>query len=325
MSTSPRRLGKYELRERLGRGGMGEVWKAFDTQLQRNVAIKLLHADLQSDPSFVTRFQREAQVIASLHHPNIVQIFDFQVSQSTESQSSTAYMVMDFVEGQTLADYIRSTSRTGKFPPAEDLIHLFTPISAAIDYAHQKGMIHRDIKPANILLDKRHTSRNPLGELILTDFGIAKLIGTSSNTLSGWWFGTPLYTSPEQARGYPGNERSDLYSLGIILYEICTGVLPFQGENAAAILMQHVNAMPTSPVLINPSIPPALTLVILRSIAKDPEARFPSAVAMTIALAEALNMPIPEALGQRSGQNQPSYSVGASSDPKYSGPVQTYL
>jgi serine/threonine protein kinase len=164
-----------------------------------------------------------------------------------------------------------------------------------------------------------------MGEPVLTDFGIAKLLGTSSNTLSGWWFGTPLYTSPEQAKGYPGNERSDLYSLGVILYEICTGVLPFHGENAAAILMQHVNATPTSPVLINPSIPPALTLAILRSIAKDPEARFPSAAAMTIAVAEALNLPIPEALGQRSGQNQPSYSVGVISDPKYSAPVQPYL
>ncbi len=325
MSTSPRRLGKYELRERLGRGGMGEVWKAFDTQLQRNVAIKLLLADLQSDPSFVSRFQREAQVIASLHHPNIVQIYDFQVSQQTDSENATAYMVMDYVEGRTLANYIRDTSRLGKFPPAADLLHLFTPISTAIDYAHEKGMIHRDIKPANILLDKRLTSRNPMGEPILTDFGIAKLLGTSSNTLSGWWFGTPLYTSPEQARGYPGNERSDLNSLGVILYEICTGVLPFHGENAAAILMQHVNATPTSPVLINPNIPPALTLVILRSIAKDPAARFPNAAAMTIAIAEALSMAIPEILSQRAGQSQPFYSMGAISDPNYPGPVQPYL
>src|SRR5438046_7413772 len=116
MSTSPGRLVKYELRERLGRGGMGEVWKAFDTQLQRYVAIKLLHADLQSDPSFVSRFQREAQVIASLHHANIVQIYDFQISQPPESESTTAYMVMDYVEGQTLAGYIRSTSRVGEFP-----------------------------------------------------------------------------------------------------------------------------------------------------------------------------------------------------------------
>lgn len=298
MSTSPRYLGKYELRERLGRGGMGEVWKAFDAQLQRYVAIKVLHADLQNDPSFVSRFRREAQVVASLHHPNIVQIYDFQISQPPDSESTTAYMVMDYVEGQTLANYIRSTSRIGQFPSTVDILHLFAPISAAIDYAHQKGMIHRDIKPSNILLDKRNTSRHPLGELILTDFGIAKMLGTSTGTLTGWWLGTPLYTSPEQARGSLGNERSDLYSLGVILYEICTGMLPFQGDNPAAILMQHINAAPTSPAFINPAIPPALNAIILHSLAKDPADRFPSASSMVVALAEALNRSIPQDLSQ---------------------------
>ena len=318
-SSGPRRLGKYELRERLGRGGMGEVWKAFDTQLQRYVALKFLHADLQNDPSFVSRFEREAQVIASLHHPNIVKIYDFQISQPPESESTIAYMVMDYVEGQTLANYIRSTSRLGKFPSAADLLYLLTPIGAAIDYAHQRSMIHRDIKPSNILLDKRNTSRNQIGELILTDFGIAKLLGTATSTQSGWWFGTPLYTSPEQARGLPGDERSDLYSLGVILYEICTGVLPFQGNNPASILMQHINAMPTSPALINPTIPPALTVVILRSIAKDPAARFPSAASMVAALAEALNMPIPE------GLSQPAYPIDPISGSNYQSPVSPHL
>ena len=189
-STGPRRLGKYELRERLGRGGMAEVWKAYDPQLERYVAVKLLHADLQSDPEFIMRFSREARVIASLHHPNIVQIHDFQVSQPPESNHSTAYMFMDFVEGQTLANYMRTTSRIGKFPSAADIVHLFTSMSRAIDYAHQHGMIHRDIKPANILLDQRHTKQNPLGEPILTDFGIAKLMGVATGTASGMWIGT---------------------------------------------------------------------------------------------------------------------------------------
>src|SRR5438067_5998092 len=215
MSTNPRRLGKYELQERLGRGGMGEVWKASDTQLQRHVAIKLLHAELQNDTSFTARFQREAQVIASLHHPNIVQLYDFQVSQPSEAENAICYMVMDYVEGQTLAQYIRSTSRVGRYPSAAEIVQLFAPISLAIDYAHQKGMIHRDIKPSNILLDKRNTARNPMGEPVLTDFGVAKLLGVSSSTLSSSQSGTPLYSSPEQARGYPGNERSDLYSLGV--------------------------------------------------------------------------------------------------------------
>lgn len=319
MSTSPRRLGKYELQERLGRGGMGEVLKAFDTQLQRYVAIKLLHADLQTDTSFTARFQREAQVIASLHHPNIVQLYDFQVSPPSEAENAICYMVMDYVEGQTLSQYIRGTSRVGKYPSAADIVQLFAPISLAIDYAHQKGMIHRDIKPSNILLDQRNTARNPMGEPILTDFGIAKLLGAPAVTLIGLWLGTPYYTSPEQAKGAPGNERSDLYSLGVILYEICTGILPFQGDTPTAILMQHINATPTLPNCINPNIPPALTMVIMRSLAKDPAARFPTASALAIALAEALNRPIPEGL-------RPALPlINVAGEPNYQGPMQPAL
>src|SRR6266705_835870 len=240
MRIEPRYLGKYELQERLGRGGMGEVWKAFDPQLRRYVAIKVLNADLREEPDFVARFTHEAQLVASLHHPNIVQIHDFQFTDTSDGNSSMAYMVMDYVEGTTLADYIYSTSRKGQYPSAVEIIHLFSSISLAIDHAHRQGMVHRDIKPANILLDQRNTTRNPMGEPILSDFGIAKLLGATTHTLSGWWLGTPLYISPEQAAGTSGNERSDIYSLGIILYEICTGVLPFQGETPAAIMMQHI-------------------------------------------------------------------------------------
>jgi len=291
MSTSPRRLGKYELQQRLGQGSMAEVWKALDTQLQRYVAIKLLHANLQVDPNFLTRFQREAQLIASLHHPNIVKIHDFQVTAAAETGEPIAYMVMDYVEGQTLADYIRNTSASGRFPSAAEIVQLFVSISQAIDYAHQKGMLHRDIKPANILLDRRNTMSNPMGEPILTDFGVAKLLGMSTSALSGTAVGTPLYISPEQAQGLPGDERSDLYSLGIILYEMVTGVTPFRGDTPMAVIMQQANAMPPSPSLVNPQVSPALAAVVLRSIAKDPGVRFPSASAMTAALAEALNLP----------------------------------
>ena len=299
MSIEPRRrLGKYELQESLGQGGMAEVWKARDTQLQRYVAIKLLHANFQEDPTFIARFEREAQLIASLHHPNIVQIHDLRVSRPPESDTPIAYMVMAYVEGQTLADYISSTSARGKYPSPVEIVNLFTSISLAIDYAHQKGMIHRDIKPANILLDKHNTLINPMGEPILTDFGLARLLGMSSSTHSAVQMSTPLYTSPEQARGYPGNERSDLYALGIILYEIVTGVTPFRGDTPAAVVSQHLNAMPPSPVLINPNIPPALSVVLLQCLQKDPNRRFSSASSMVAAVANALNVPVPESLGQ---------------------------
>ncbi len=299
MSTGPRPLGKYELYECLGQGGMGAVWKAFDPQLRRYVAIKLLLADLQADPGFVARFKREAQLIASLHHPNIVQIHDFQFADSQGSNPPTAYMVMDYVEGQTLATYIHNTSRIGKFPSATEIVHLFNSISQAIDYAHQKGMVHRDIKPANILLDKRSSGpgkRNPMGEPVLTDFGIARLQGPSTVVSSRLGLGTPLYISPEQAQGQPGDEGSDLYSLGVILYEMLTGVTPFRGDNVFSIMMQHYSAPPPPPASINPNISSAVCAVILRSLAKEPNARFPSASAMTIALSEAFNVPVPAEL-----------------------------
>lgn len=311
MSTAAQRLGKYELCERLGRGGMAEVWKALDTQLQRYVALKILHADLQNDPSFITRFEREAQVIASLHHPNIVQIHDFQISRPPETSNTIAYMVMDYVEGQTLADYVRSTSRIGKFPLASEIIYLFTALGKAIDYAHHRGMIHRDIKPANILLDKRNTAQSTMGEPILTDFGIVKLLGTSTGTQSGAWMGTPLYISPEQAQGQPGNERSDIYSLGVILYEICTGVQPYRGDTVPAIIIQHINATPTSPTLVNPNIPPALSMVILRSLAKDPSARYSSAGALADALADAFNLVAPLEI------SRPGYAMTDTNAPTY--------
>lgn len=300
------RLGKYELLERLGHGGMGEVWKAHDTGLRRYVAIKLLHADLQANPDFVTHFMREAQLVASLQHPNIVQIHDFQLAD-TQGSSVKAFMVMDYIEGGTLADYIAKTVRKGLFPPAADIVSLFTTIGLALDYAHQKGMIHRDIKPENILLDKS-TGKAP-GEPILTDFGIARLQGTNDSTLTRAWLGTPRYLSPEQAESHAIDKRSDLYSLGIVLYEMLTGITPFRGDNPFAIMMQHVHEQPPPPSLINANVTPALSAVVLRSIAKDPAARYPGATAMALALANAFNLPIPanlsptKSISQHSGYN----------------------
>ncbi len=287
-----RRLGRYELLERLGEGGMGEVWKAHDTQLQRAVAIKLMRTDISDDPDFVASFLREARLVAALRHPNIVQVHDFQLADP--STQGKAYMVMDYVEGGTLAASFRSTVRQGIFWPASDIVDLFTTISLALDYAHEQGMVHRDIKPANILLHRPPAGSRSPGEPVLTDFGIARWQGGGS-TVTGF-VGTPLYISPEQAQSLPVDARSDLYSLGIILYEILTGKAPFHGENPLAIMLQHVHEPPPPPALINPRVSPALSAVVLRSIAKDPQQRFSSAAQMTIALAQAFNLPVPSRL-----------------------------
>ena len=296
MSQLPQRVGKYELQELLGRGGMAEVWKAFDTQLHRYVAIKLLHANLQTDPDFISRFTHEAQMVAALRHPNIIQIYDFHTSEAVGSKETLAYMVMEYIKGQTLAHYIRATSKQQQFPPASDIIRLFTPISLALDYAHQQGTIHRDIKPANILLDQGNRTRNSMGEPILSDFGLAKVMDAPSQTVAGFVLGTPLYISPEQVQNKPISSRTDLYSLGIVLYEIFASKPPFHGNSSSGIILQRVTEEPTDPRNINANIPSALAEVLLKSVARDPQDRFPNAAAMTAAVAEALNLSIPEDL-----------------------------
>jgi eukaryotic-like serine/threonine-protein kinase len=303
-------LKRYQLVECIARGGMGEVWKALDTQLQRYVAIKLLHTRMQQAPDFVARFEQEARLVASLHHPNIVKIHDFKIEHrhrayAPESDPPLCYMVMDYVQGETLADYIRNTSQCGQFPPAGDIVYIFTVIGLALDYAHQCGMIHRDIKPANILLDQRTPTARSMGEPILTDFGIARQRGVAGSTLIGSVVGTPKYIAPEQAQGHYDDPRSDLYSLGIILYEMTTGTAPFQADAPLAIVMQHLRDDPKPPATINPHISQALSQVILKSIAKDPNARFPSGAALALALAYAFNVSAPEQLGN-SGEYRPS-------------------
>jgi eukaryotic-like serine/threonine-protein kinase len=318
MSTPVRYFGRYELRQRLGQGGMAQVWKAFDPQLKRFVAIKYLHAHMQADSHALTRFTGEAQTVASLRHPNIVHIYEFAIADPN-SDNPIPYMVMDYVEGPTLKDYIDSTSHKGKYPSANEIVQLFTPISLAIDYAHQHKVIHRDIKPANILLDAHNTLRNPIGEPILSDFGLFKMLGTSTGTFTNLVTGTPYYLSPEQAAGRPIDVRTDIYPLGIILYEMFTGKVPFGGDGSEmlAVIHQHIYAEPLAPDLINPRISPELSQVILRCLAKSPNARFPSASSLTAALAVALNVSVPKEVAQTiysieptSSQPQPGPLVG---------------
>jgi len=288
MSTSLRNLGKYKLQECIGKVGRVETWKAVDPSFRRYVTIKIFHDDQEqkNDPNFIPRFEREARVLRTLQHSNIVSIFDVHIARSPESESITGYLVMDYLEGATLDVYIRNMAQTGKFPPPRDIVYLFKSISNAIDYAHQKGIVHGNIKPANILLNK--WSLMSIGEPVLTGFGTAKLLGTSASVLSLWGLETPLYLSPEQCQGQSGNEQSDIYALGVILYEMCTGTLPFLGDSPSDIMVQHINVAPKPPILINPDISPALSAIILHSLEKNPRMRFPNATVMAAALAEVL-------------------------------------
>lgn len=315
MSTNPRLMGKYELQELVGQGTMTEVWKAFDTQEKRYVAIKFFHPDVQVDPDFVTRFLSEAQIVASLHHPNIVQIHDFQISQQpvgerlAHAQTPTPYVIMDYIEGQTLADYILHTSRMGRFPSTAEVVRLLQPIGAAIDYAHQRGIVHSDIKPDNILLGRAAYSNTPVP--MLTDFAMIQLLKTT-----GWPLKSAFYVAPEQIQGYIDNQRSDLYSLGVILYEMLTGTLPFEGDNPSDTITQQINATPTPPALINPNILPSVIAVIMRSLAKNPATRYPSAGAMISSLARASNVSIAEKPGQ------PENSMDTMNNPTYITPAR---
>jgi serine/threonine protein kinase len=294
----PRRLGKYEIRESLGQGGMAEVWRAFDPLLRRDVAIKVMHPNLSTDPEFMTRFTREAQVIAALRHPNIVRIYDFhagdQSADSDENADAIAYMVMEYIQGQTLAQYLRGDTRADDLSAPAAIIRLFTPICLALDYAHQQGVIHRDIKPSNILLDQRNTTRTPMGEPVLSDFGLAKLLEGGAATITGAVIGTPLYMSPEQIQDKPLSDRADLYSLGAVLYEVCAGAPPFEGDSAAGILVRHITEPVAPPSQRNPQLPAPVSDVLVKSLAKDPQERYPSASALLAALAEAFGISAPE-------------------------------
>jgi serine/threonine-protein kinase len=263
--------GRYAVLRRIGSGGMADVWLADDSHLQRRVAVKVLHTRFAQDREFVERFRLEAEAAAGLQHPNLVAVFD------RGEVEGTYYIAMQYVEGQTLKQLIDK----GLTP--EEAVRLIRQVLEAARFAHRKGIVHRDLKPQNVIVD-------PEGKAMVTDFGIARA-GVSEITQAGSVMGTPHYLSPEQAQGHDVTPVSDLYSIGVILYEALAGRVPFEGESAVAVAMKQVAQTPQRPSSINPQVSPALDAVVMRALEKDPGQRFQSADAFIAALDAAIKDP----------------------------------
>jgi serine/threonine protein kinase len=267
-------LGKYRVLEPLGRGGMARVYRAYHPQLDRYLAIKVLRSDLVEEEEFLARFRREAQAVAGLRHPNIVQVFDFDV------QDDVYYMVMEWLEGDTLKVRLNDYRVRDEQMPWGEAIRILLDVLDGLAYAHSEGMIHRDVKPANILLTKR-------GQAVISDFGIAHIVGATQHTAAGALMGTLNYIAPEQGLEGHSDARSDIYSLGIVLYEMLTQRTPFDADTPLAILMKHLRDPLPLPRQINPSIPEPFERIVLKALAKEPDDRYQNTEEMAQALREA--------------------------------------
>ncbi|MBX6391293.1 MAG: Stk1 family PASTA domain-containing Ser/Thr kinase [Frankia sp.] len=276
--TQPRLVGdRYELGSAIGFGGMAEVYRGRDVRLGREVAVKVLRSDLARDPNFLKRFQREAQSAAGLNHPAIVAVYD--TGEDVINGVRLPYIVMEFVEGRTLREVLQ---REGRFSERRAM-EIVSDICSALDYSHRLGIIHRDIKPANVML-------SPDGSVKVMDFGIAKANNATSSTMTATSavIGTAQYLSPEQARGLRVDARSDVYSTGVLLYELLTGEPPFRGDNPVAVAYQHVRELPEPPSRHEPSLSPNADAITLKALEKDPNDRYATANEMREDLERAL-------------------------------------
>jgi serine/threonine protein kinase len=270
-SLAGQTLGKYRVLEPLGSGGMARVYRGYHPQLDRFVAIKVLRSDLVEDESFLTRFRREAQAVAALRHPNIIQVYDFDV------EDDTYFMVMELLDGDTLHTRLNDYRVRDEQMPWGEMVRILLDVLDGLAYAHQEGMVHRDIKPANILLTRR-------GQAVRADFGIAQIVGGTRHTVSGALLGTLNYMAPEQGLEGVSDARSDLYSLGVVFYEMLTRRPPFDADTPLAILLKHVNDPLPLPRELNPAIPAPLERIVLKALVKERNGRFQSALEMAEAL-----------------------------------------
>lgn len=291
MKIESQRIGHYELQQRLHQDNTGETWRAHDSAAQRPVILKFFRTD-GLDAAALTGYLRRIEEVAALHHPMIIHIHNVQVlaPRTTGEPSPMICLAIEYLEGETLADYIANTSAVGKIPPAGEMMQLFSACAIALDNAHQRGVIHGNLKPTNVLLNQRGETHSRIGAPVLTDFALSKLLPKRQGS------DIPFYQAPEQLQGAPASERSDIYALGALLYELYTGTPPFRGTRPIAVMMQHINALPTSPDLVNPGVSPPLAQIILRCLAKDPGQRFSSVTSLALALSQALRVPVPEAL-----------------------------